>query len=200
MWICGNRCISKLLSTIIYTSNNISVFPLPSLAVPFRHDSEQQQLTKISPLHQSFPFHAWICKCLWCAINRNTKQMQGNERSVSLCDFRSFPSADWERNFHLPINASPRNYLNSASGSAVLINFLLICVSCRVLPPCVKTEWLLYLEGNLHQQPDAHFVPKALTVQLSTPRSHFTTFHLTFCSWLSITFSIIFNKPKVGRP
>lgn len=89
----SNRQTLNLLLTGIYTSNNSSVLPHPSPAVPVRYDSEQQQLTKIPPLHQSFPFHPWICKCVWCAINRSTKQMHGNESSTSLVNICTFPSA-----------------------------------------------------------------------------------------------------------
>lgn len=128
----------KSCSTIIYTSNNSSVFPHPFPAVPVRHGSEQQQLTKIPPLHQSFPFHPWICKCVSCAISGSTKQMQGNENGTSLRNIRSFPYADWARKFCQSVASPPCAYLTSASVFTILTYLLLVCASCRVLPSCVS--------------------------------------------------------------
>lgn len=63
--------------------------------------------------------------------------MQGNENSASLYDIRSFPYADWARNFHRSVAAPPCDYLTSASVFTILINFLLVGASFRVLPSCI---------------------------------------------------------------
>jgi len=63
--------------------------------------------------------------------------MQGNENSASLYNIRSFPSADWARNFRQSVTAPPSDYLTSASVFTILTNLLLVCASLRVLPSCV---------------------------------------------------------------